>query len=92
MCPDNISYTLQGIEMGETHNSSIFGRRTTDLSTLKFSTWAYKDEGKLGVEKGSGQRVRGGHWVLPPDLPNLTHGVLPLCRGDAVDRGGLTAL
>lgn len=51
------------------------------MSTLKFSTWAYKVEGELGVEKGSGQRVRGGHWVLPPDLPNLTHGVLPLCRG-----------
>lgn len=52
MCPDNISYTLQGIEMEETHNSSIFGRRTTDMSTLKFSTWAYKVEGELGVGEG----------------------------------------
>lgn len=78
--------------MGETHNSPIFGRRTTDLSTLKLFTWAFKVEEELGVEKGSGQRVTWGPWVLPPDQPSLTCGVLPLCRGDTVDRGGLTVL
>lgn len=64
MCSGNVSYAPQAIEMGEAHNS-IFGRRTTDLGTLKFSTWAFKVGEELGgVKKGSGQRVRGAHVVL----------------------------